>query len=131
MFTYGIRITLPLANRNQGEVAAYAAEVDAGANRLGFAEQVALAEVSSAWRRIVGAERVLGILRSEVESPSRRNLDVIVQTYRLGSRSLVEVLAEQQKLIETEIALIDAKTSEYGARLDLLKAVGSKALIVK
>jgi cobalt-zinc-cadmium efflux system outer membrane protein len=64
------------------------------------------------------------ILKSGVIEQSEKNLTVIREAYRLGQLRLFDVLNEQRKLIETELAFVDAQAEAAQALVVLEKAVG-------
>ena len=81
-------------------------------------------EVEAAFRRWSGAQRTLQILKSGVVEQSEKNLIVIREAYRLGQLRLFDVLNEQRKLIETQLAFVDAQAEAAQALAELERAVG-------
>jgi cobalt-zinc-cadmium efflux system outer membrane protein len=122
--TGGATVTLPIFNRNQGEVAAARAE-RAGAvaahdaARLSADTEIAAARISD--QRAQEAVRVYG---AEVRTLARQNLNVVRQSYELGRTTIFEVLAEQKRYLEQERAYSETLRLAYEARTALKRAVG-------
>lgn len=55
---------------------------------------------------------------------SEKNLSVIRQAYQLGQLRLLDVLAEQRRLIETQLNYIDTQLELARALSELERAVG-------
>ena len=126
MFHYlagGTTIMLPLRNRNQGEVAAARAERAGAEARLEEAQLAADAEVASAAAQDTRARQALEIIEAAV-GLSRKNLEVIRQTYELGRATVAEVVAEQRRYLELETAYTAVLRTTYEARVMLLRARG-------
>lgn len=122
--TFGIRIELPLFNRNQGEVAAGKLELSAAQS---FARGTGLSvesEVNSSVSRYTRASRALDITIKGVITPARDNFRVLSLAYREGAISLDEFLREQRELLNLEIELIEAARFNAVAEALMLGAVG-------
>jgi len=119
----GTTITLPLRNRNQGEIAAARSERAGAEARLEAAQLAADAEVASAAAQDTRARQALEIIEVAV-GLSRQNLEVIRQTYELGRATVPEVLAEQRRYLELETAYTGMLRTTYEARVMLLRARG-------
>ena len=127
----GVTLDLPVRNRNQGAIAAAIAEKSAAAQRREFAELTVQREVASALARYQSAARAAEIYRVGVQGQANANLDVIRQTYELGSKTLLDVIAEQRRFIETQTGYIEALVNAYQARVEIERATGSPNLIKK
>jgi cobalt-zinc-cadmium efflux system outer membrane protein len=121
--TGGTTITLPLRNRNQGEIAVARAERTAAEARLEEAQLAADAEVVSAAAQDARARQALEIIEAAV-GLSGKNLEVIRQTYELGRATVAEVLAEQRRYLELETTYTGVLRTTYAARVMLLRARG-------
>lgn len=122
-FTFGVRLNLPVRNRNQGLVAASLLEEGAARNRREFGELTIRREVAVAYARYNRAFRAMEIYRTGVRDRAAENANVVRQTYELGSKSLLDYIAEHQRYIETENGFIDAQLETYLAMVEILKAV--------
>ena len=62
------------------------------------------------------------IYRVGVREQANTNLDVVRQTYELGSKTLLDYIAEQRRYIELENGYIDALLETYVALVDVARA---------
>jgi outer membrane protein, heavy metal efflux system len=120
----GAMVTLPWLNRNQGAVASAEAERRAAEYEHAARQLVAGAEITAARARADAARRALTAYTSGLREVARRNLDVVRESYQLGRVSLFDVIAEQRRYLETEMAYTDALTSAFEARTALTRALG-------
>lgn len=120
----GAKITLPLGNKNQGEVAAAQAERAGAAARLEAAQLTAQTEVAVANSRDTQARQALALYENGVRDLAQRNLDVMRQTYELGRATVFDVLAEQRRFLDVERAYTDTLRHAYEARAALRRAGG-------
>jgi cobalt-zinc-cadmium efflux system outer membrane protein len=125
----GIRVDLPVRNKNQGVVAAAIAENDAAKRRREFAELTVRNEVATAFARYQRAARAAEMYRVGVREQASSNLDVIRQTYELGSKTLLDYIAEQRRFIDLETGYIDALLETYLARIEIQRAASEPKLI--
>jgi cobalt-zinc-cadmium efflux system outer membrane protein len=125
----GIRLDLPVRNKNQGVIAAAIAENDAAKRRREFAELTVRTEVATAFARYQRAARASEIYRIGVREQASSNLDVIRQTYELGSKTLLDYIAEQRRFIDLESGYIDALLETYLARIEIQRAASEPRLI--
>lgn len=125
----GITLDLPVRNRNQGAIAAAVAEKAAATQRREFAELTVETEVASALARYQSAARAAEIYRVGVQGQSNANLDVVKQTYELGSKTLLDVIGEQRRFIETQTSYIEALVNTYQARVEIDRATASARLM--
>jgi len=122
--TFGLAIPLFTKKRTEGAVGAALARKTQAQLRREYLTQTIPQEVEAAFRRWTGAQRSLQILKGGVIEQSERNLTVIREAYRLGQLRLFDVLNEQRKLIETELAFVDVQAEAAQALAELEKAVG-------
>ena len=130
-FTFGVRLNLPVRNRNQGMIAAAQLEADAARNRREFGELTVKREIASAYARYNRALRAMEIYRVGVREQAAANLDVVRQTYELGSKTLLDYISEHHRYMATENGYIDAQLEAYLARVEILKAVYAAELVNK
>jgi cobalt-zinc-cadmium efflux system outer membrane protein len=120
----GAAITLPLLNRNQGQVAAARAERLAAEARREAVQRAAGAETAAADARNARAQQAVQTYRDGVRELARRNLDVVRQTFDLGRATVFEVLAEQKRWLEVEQGYTEALRAAWEARVALTRARG-------
>ena len=125
----GVRLELPVRNKNQGAIAAAVAETEAAKRRREFTELTVRSEVATSFRRYERAARAMEIYRVGVREQASSNLNVIWQTYELGSKTLLDYIAEQRRFIELENGYIDTLLETYLARVDILRTVAEPKLI--
>ncbi len=123
-FGAGVTITLPVRNRNQGNVAAAEAETRAAERRLEFMELMARQEVGAAFTQYEAAQRSLQIYERGVRDVARRNLEIVRQTHELGRISLLDVIAEQRRYIDIENGYTEVLRQVYDAAVEIERAVG-------
>jgi cobalt-zinc-cadmium efflux system outer membrane protein len=121
----GVTITLPVRNRNQGNVAAAFAEARATEHRADLATLTVRQEVAAAFTQHEAAERALDIYTRGVLEVARQNLEVIRKTYQLGRATLLEVITEQRRYIDIEMGYTEALQQAYNAAVDIERAVGA------
>jgi outer membrane protein, heavy metal efflux system len=130
-FTFGVKLMLPVRNRNQGMIAAAQLEGDAARSRREFGELTIRREVASAVARYERAIRAREIYRLGVRDQALANLGVVRQTYELGSKTLLDYIAEHHRYIDAENGYIDAQLEAYIARIEVLKATNAPELVNK
>jgi cobalt-zinc-cadmium efflux system outer membrane protein len=130
-FTFGVKLMLPVRDRKQGEIAAAQLDASAARSRREFGELTIRREVASAYARYERAVKAREIIRLGVRDQAAANLGVVRQTYELGSKTLLDYIAEHHRYIDAENDYIDAQLEAYLARLDVLKAINSPELVKK
>lgn len=129
--TFGVRINVPVRNKNQGAVEAAVAQVEAAKRRREFLELTVRREVATAYTRYEHAARAVEIYRVGVRDQTAANLEVVSKTYELGAKTLLDYLDEQRRFIEVELAYIDTQLDSYLARVEIEGATASAELIQK
>lgn len=126
-FTYlaaGAMLTVPLFNRNQGQIAAAQAERSGALARQEAVQLAARAEIASAQARDVRARQAVALYREDIRTLARRNLDVVIETFNLGRASVFDVLTEQRRYFEIEQAYTAALREAWEAHAGLRRALG-------
>lgn len=125
----GVSIILPVRNKNQGAIEAAVTESEVAKSRREFAELTARREVAVAYAQYNRAVKAEEIFRLGARDPAKANLDVVRQTYELGSKTLLDYIAEQRRFIELENDFIDAQLAVYNARVEIQRSTSSPELI--
>ncbi|MEJ7624409.1 MAG: TolC family protein [Pyrinomonadaceae bacterium] len=128
---FGVTLEIPVRNRNQGNIAATAEMREAARNRREFGELIVRREVATAFARYESSAKAMEIFRVGVRGQASANLDVVRQTYELGSRNLIEYLIEARRYIEIENEFIDMQLAVYQSIVEMLRATNSPELIKK
>jgi len=127
----GVNIYLAVRNRNQGSIEAAVVEKEAATRRREFTELTVRREVAASFVRYEQSMRAAEIYRVGVRDQANANLDVVRQTYELGSKTLLDFIAEQRRFIEVETSFIDSLLETYLAQVDIERATSSPKLITK
>jgi outer membrane protein, heavy metal efflux system len=123
-FGGGFTVTLPVRNRNQGNIAAARAEAAAAERRRDLLDLTVRQEIAAAYAQHAGARRGADLYERGVLQIARRNFDTIRQAYELGRGSLLDVIAEQRRYIEIEAGYTDALKQLYDAVAEVERATG-------
>ncbi len=129
--TFGVDLTLPVRNKNQGNIEAAALDINAAQKRVEFGELTVKREVTAAYTRYERAVRALTIYQVGVRNQAKQNLDVVWQTYELGEKDLLDYIAEERRFLDLENSLVDALLETYQARTEILRATNAPELIVR
>ncbi len=127
--TFGVMIDLPVRNKNQGAIEAAVAQGEAARRRREFLELTIRREVAAGYARYEKSARAMEIFRVGVRGQADANLDVIRKTYELGSKTLLDYIAEQRRFYEVESEFVDAVLGTYRARVEISRASGSPELV--
>jgi cobalt-zinc-cadmium efflux system outer membrane protein len=122
--TGGAMVTVPLFNRNQGEIAGARAE-RAGATAAHEAARLsAETEIAVARSLDQRAREAVQVYGGSARTLARQNLSVVTQSYELGRTTIFEVIAEQKRYFEQERAYSETLRMAYEARTALTRALG-------
>ena len=124
ILSFGVSIPLLTRRKNLGNIEGATARAVGSRTLREHLEASIPLEVEAAWQHWDAAARSLKILDSGVLRQSERNLDVIRQAYALGQLRLLDVLNEQRRLIDTEMAYLDAESDMSRGFIELERAVG-------
>jgi cobalt-zinc-cadmium efflux system outer membrane protein len=120
----GAMLTIPVLNRNQGEVAVARAERTGAAAAYDAARLAAEAELASARARDERARQAVKLYSDGAQTLARQNLAVVGQSYELGRVTVFDVLAERRRYLDVERAYTEALRAAYEARTALNRALG-------
>jgi cobalt-zinc-cadmium efflux system outer membrane protein len=124
--TGGAIVTLPMFNRNQGEMATARAE-RAGAIALQEAATLsAETEIATARSLNQRAHEAVQLYAADARNLARQNLSVVRQSYELGRTTIFDVLAEQKRYLDLERAYTETLRAAYEARTALNRALGER-----
>lgn len=122
---FGLNISLPVFNRNQGAVAAGSAAINSAHSRSAAVDLTLRHEVAQNLIRYKGAQARVAVYGSGVRDQAAKNLDVVRQVYRYGRSTLLDVIAEQRRFIDIETGYTGVLAGAYAARVALEQAVGT------
>lgn len=123
---FGLEITLPFFNRNQGAIAAGTSAITAARSNVAAGDLLLRHEVTQHLVRYNGAQARVAVYRTGVRDQAARNLEVVRQIYTYGRTRLLDVIAEQRRFIDIETGYTDVLLDAYAARVALEQAVGTK-----
>jgi cobalt-zinc-cadmium efflux system outer membrane protein len=118
----GLSLQLPVRNKNQGEIAAATAGIEAARRQREYAELIARREVASAYLARDKAQQSLELYRRGVLEQAEKNLSVIRRVYELGRNQLLDVISEQRRLIDLELGFTETLNRYYQANVRLRAA---------
>ena len=119
----GVMVSLPVFNRNQGNVTATEAEGVAAAMALDAARLRATAEVTAAQIRVARANEA-SLAYNDARTLARQNLDVLEQSYQLGRATLTDALDQRRRYLDAERRYTTALGELFAARQGLRHASG-------
>lgn len=121
---FGISITLPIFNRNQGAKAEAQLAITQAQRRREFVESAVRADVAAAYRRYEAAQASLQTYEQGVIVRSVQNVRTVRAAYEVGAFRISELLTEQRRLVDMQRELTDALAERYRAQADLQAAIG-------
>ena len=120
----GAMFTIPVLNRNQGDMAVARAERTGATAAYDTTRLAAESELASARARDERAREAVKIYGAGAQALARQNLTVVGQSYELGRVTVFEVLAERRRYLDVERAYTEALRAAYEARTALNRALG-------
>jgi cobalt-zinc-cadmium efflux system outer membrane protein len=125
LLTAGVSIEIPVRNRYQGEIAAALGEKEQAKYRREFVEAVVKRDVALAFNRYRAATQLLVIYGNQVLPRAEQNLRTIRAAYNLGDLQVLDVVAEQRRLIENQTQYNVALRDYYVSLAELERAIGT------
>jgi cobalt-zinc-cadmium efflux system outer membrane protein len=126
ILSLGVSVPLLTRKRNLGAIEAAGARAAGARLRREHLGAAIPLEVEASWRRWEAARRALEILEGGVVRQSEQNLEIMRQAYGLGQLRMLDVLNEQRRLIDTQMAHIEAKAELARALAELERAAGGE-----
>ncbi len=124
LLAFGVSVTLPIFNRNQGAKAEAQLAITQAQRRREFAESVVRAEVTAAYRRYEAAQASIRTYEQRVIERSERNVQTMRAAYQAGAFRVTELLAEQRRLVDMQREMTEAFAERYRALAELRAALG-------
>ena len=120
----GAMVTLPIRDRRQGDIAAATARVTAAQQSAEATKLTASAEVAAAMARVQRLGEALELYSGGLRDLALKNVEVMRGSYQLGRATLLDVLNETRRLLETEMAYTELLLETLQARSDFATAMG-------
>ncbi len=127
-WTLGVTATVPLFNRNQGNVARAKINIPQTEIQMASQERTVVSDVLNAEQELEQSRAAVERLRTEIIPTSRSARDKALDRFRGGNTSALEYLAAQQDFNDVVRAYRDAMVRHRRAILDLNTAVGERIL---
>ncbi len=124
LLAFGVSISLPIFNRNQGAKAEAEIAIAQTKQRRQFIESVVRAEVMSAWARYEASNAAIATFEQGALARSNDNLRAIRGAYEAGAFHITDLIAEQRRLLDAQREFTEALTERYRALADLQAALG-------
>ena len=124
ILSFGVSIPLRTSRSVKGDVQAATARTSGARLRREYLERSIPLEVENAYQGWTAANESIDLLRSAVVDPSTSNLQIIREAYKLGQLRLLDVLNEQRRLVDTELAFIDAQADATRGWAEVERAIG-------
>jgi cobalt-zinc-cadmium efflux system outer membrane protein len=124
ILSFGLSIPLRTSHSGAGNVEAATARTSGARLRREFLEKTIPLGLEAAYQRWRTASDSLQMLQSGVLNPSAANLSVIREAYKLGQLRLLDVLNEQRRLVDTQLAYIDAQADAARTWAEVQRAAG-------
>ena len=124
LLTVGVSIEIPIRNRNQGEIAAAVSEKTQATYRREFVETMVKRDVALAFNRYAAAAQSLAIYGGQILPRAEQNLRTIRASYSLGEMPVMDVIAEQRRLVENQTQYNIALRDYYTSLAELERALG-------
>jgi len=121
---FGVSIPLRTSRSGAGNVQAATARTAGARLQREYLERNIPLELEAAYQRWRTASDSLQMLQSGVLDPSTSNLSVIREAYKLGQLRLLDVLNEQRRLVDTQLAYIDAQADAARTWAEVERAAG-------
>lgn len=125
LVTFGVSISIPVFNRNQGAKAEAEALILQASRRREFVEAMVRSEVASAYARYEASKAALAIYEQGVLARSVENIRSIRGAYEIGAFRVTDLLVEQRRYVDSQREFIEALAERYRALADLQSAMGA------
>src|SRR6266542_3018857 len=124
LLAFGVSVTLPIFNRNQGAKSEAQLAIAQAQRRREFTESVVRAEVTAAYRRYEAAQASVRTYERGVIERSEQNVQTMRAAYQVGAFRVTELLAEQRRLVDMQREMTEALAERYRALAELRAALG-------
>ncbi len=122
--TFGVSVDLPIFNRNQGAIAAAAAERVQAEKQRTFLESTVRRDVAVAYRKYRAAAEAVVLYTTQILPRAEENLRSVRAAYGIGEFSIFDVVSEQRRLTESVTGYNQSLREYYNALTELETAIG-------
>src|SRR6266542_2304616 len=124
LLSFGVIVSLPIFNHNQGAKAEAAAAITQAERQRQFTESLVRAEVASAYARYQAATQTLKTFEEGVINRSNENIRVLRASYQIGAFRITDLINEQRRLMDSQREYTETLAERYRALADLQAALG-------
>ncbi len=125
LLTFGVSVSIPVLNRNQGAKVEAAIAINQARTRREFLESVVRADVESAYARYEAARQAVMSFEIDVIERSNENIRTIRAAYEIGAFRITDLLVEQRRLVDSQREFTEVLAEQYRALADLQAAIGT------
>lgn len=122
---FGVSVSLPVWNRNQGVRAQREAQADQAALRRAVTELEVRTEVMDAYRAYLAATEEAEVFERDVLRPALENQELLEIAYQTGKVDLASLILLRNQLLEAELGYWDAWLARREAWVDLESATAT------
>jgi cobalt-zinc-cadmium efflux system outer membrane protein len=119
---------LPIANRNQGEIARAGAERSKAEREMAARRAQVFSEVEAAYHEFVATQAMVDGIERDLLKPAASARDISRYTYTSGGTTLLELLDAQRAFNDTMRSYLDAQASLRRAASRLNAAAGTEVV---
>jgi len=123
LLAFGVSVTLPIFNRNQGTKSEAQLAITQAQRRREFTESVVRSEVTAAYRRYEAAQASVQTYERGVIARSEQNVQTMRAAFQIGAFRVTELLAEQRRLVDMQREMTEALAERYRALAELRAAL--------
>ncbi|MDP3940309.1 MAG: TolC family protein [Deltaproteobacteria bacterium] len=124
-FIAGLKVPLPLFNRNQGAIAAARGNLRKAQKEQAAAEARLHADLDTAYRELIARRDEVEGLRSDLIPGAREAYEAVREGYLLGLFRNVDVLDAQRRLSELSLRELEALQAYHVAKADIERLTGT------
>lgn len=122
----GMRMTLPLWNRNQGNIAIARADLETAQRRFQSLRDQVRTEVLTARARLAQASRNLSDVQSQILPETQKAADLAQKSFEAGGTSYLVTLQSVTQYLTARVTEVALKADVLRARAELERGVGQR-----
>jgi len=120
----GLQLSLPVRNRNQGEIVRARAAVTAAQARLAAIQQQVRIEVNQASAGYETQREIVDKVLPDMRKRARQNLDIISEAYRIGGVDLLRFIDARRTEFDVEVSALRSMAQLQQSAIQLRLAYG-------
>ena len=124
-FVLGLGLPLPIFNRNQGAILEARHRLSKAEQEQKSAELLIATELSSAYQELATAFSELVVIKESILPQSQKAFESVLDGYRQGKFSQLEVLDTQRTLFEVKTQYLETLSLYHQSRAEAERLIGS------